>query len=172
MSKSSSILNSSPSPVVSPSPRRSDDSFSHSPERMHRRIFQYFDKDGDGKISALELQSCVRRLGGELTPEEAQSAVKYSDADGDGALGFDDFSKLLTTAETEELSDNEEEIREAFRMYAADTNVMCITPKSLKRMLSRLGESTSLQQCKSMIRPFDLNGDGVLSFDEFKLMMR
>ncbi|KAK6932888.1 EF-hand domain [Dillenia turbinata] len=171
MSNSSSLLNSSPSPVLSPGPRRSNDSFSHSPERMHRRIFQFFDKDGDGKISAFELQSCLRRLGRELTPEEAQSAVEYSNADGDAALRFDDFSKLLTTTESEESGDDKGEIREAFRTYAGDTNTMSVTSKSLKRMLNRVGESTSLQHCKSMIRSFELNGDGVLSIDEFKLMM-
>ena len=63
-----------------------------------------------------------------------------------------------------------EELREAFMMYAMEGSE-CITPKSLKRMLSRLGESTRLEDCCVMIGEFDLNGDGVLSFDEFKLMM-
>ncbi|KAF3614747.1 putative calcium-binding protein CML31 [Capsicum annuum] len=49
--------------------------------------------------------------------------------------------------------------------------VGAFTRKSLKRMLSRLGESTSIDNCKAMIRRFDLNGDGVLSYDEFKVMM-
>ena len=48
----------------------------------------------------------------------------------------------------------------------------CINPTSLKRMLNRLGESKSTEDCKAMIRMFDLNGDGVLSFDEFRIMMR
>ena len=63
-----------------------------------------------------------------------------------------------------------EELREAFRMYEMEGSG-CITPKSLKRMLSRLGESRSVEECSVMIREFDVNGDGVLSFDEFKLMM-
>ena len=63
-----------------------------------------------------------------------------------------------------------EELREAFRMYVME-GIEYITPKSLKRMLSRLGESTSLEDCCVMIGEFDVNGDGVLSFDEFKLMM-
>ena len=63
-----------------------------------------------------------------------------------------------------------EELREAFRMYAIEGSE-CITPKSLKRMLSRLGESTSLEDCCVMIGEFDVNGDGVLNFDDFKPMM-
>ena len=47
----------------------------------------------------------------------------------------------------------------------------CITPKSLKRVLGRLGQAKTMDECKSMIAHFDLNGDGVLNFDEFRIMM-
>ena len=63
-----------------------------------------------------------------------------------------------------------EELKEAFRMYEMDGS-KCITPKSLNMMLSRLGVSRNMEECSVMIRQFDVNGDGVLSFDEFKLMM-
>ncbi|KAM0003629.1 putative EF-hand domain-containing protein [Helianthus debilis subsp. tardiflorus] len=63
-----------------------------------------------------------------------------------------------------------EDLRKAFRMYEMDGSD-CITPMSLNRTLSRLGESTSVDECVGMIRQFDLNGDGVLNFDEFKAMM-
>ena len=63
-----------------------------------------------------------------------------------------------------------EELREAFGMYEMEGSG-CITAKSLKRMLSGLGESRSGEECCVMIRQFDVNCDGVLSFDEFKLMM-
>ncbi|KAK9278993.1 hypothetical protein L1049_028575 [Liquidambar formosana] len=36
-------------------------------------------------------------------------------------------------------------------------------------MLSKLGEKKSVEECVGMINHFDLNGDGVLSFEEFKL---
>ena len=47
-----------------------------------------------------------------------------------------------------------EELREAFRMYEMDGSG-CITPKSLKRMLSRLGEARSVEDCSVMIGQFD-----------------
>ena len=131
------------------------------------RVFTYFDEDGDGKISAAELESCVRTVGGEITPEEAQLAVESSDSDGDGKLGLEDFAKLMEASGEEEKNG---ELKDAFGLYALEGSE-CITPKSLKRMLSRLGESTSIDNCKAMIRKFDLNGDGVLNFDEFRVMM-
>ncbi|XP_059314965.1 putative calcium-binding protein CML19 [Lycium ferocissimum] len=130
------------------------------------RVFRYFDEDGDGKVSPAELRRCMKAVGGELSVEEAEMAVRLSDSDGDGLLGLEDFTKLM-----EEERNKESELIGAFEMYEMEGSGGYITPKSLKRMLSRLGESTSIDKCKDMIRRFDLNGDGVLSFDEFKVMM-
>ncbi|KAI4374846.1 hypothetical protein MLD38_012792 [Melastoma candidum] len=137
-----------------------------------RRVFDYFDENGDGRISPLELRSCIRAMGGILTAEEAESAVRWSDADGDGLLGFEEFVKLVEGCGGEE--EQRKDLREAFGMYATDGRDASgrITPASLKRMLSRLGEKRSIEDCKAMIRAFDLDGDGVLCFDEFRVMMR
>ncbi|XP_042506395.1 calcium-binding protein CML37-like [Macadamia integrifolia] len=141
-------------------------SLSINPDCSHLElVFRYFDEDGDGKISATELQSCVRTMGGELSTEEAVSVVGSSDSDGDGLLGMDDFARLM------EGDGEEEDLREAFGMYAMD-GCDFITAKSLKRMLKRLGESRTIRECKGMISVYDLNGDGVLSFEEFRAMMR
>ena len=138
----------------------------------YERIFKRLDEDGDGKLSPSELRRCMETIGEELLSEEAQELVESMDSDGDGLLGLEEFVGWM---EREiKLRDHEErkmeELREAFRMYVME-GIECVTPKSLKRMLSRLGESTSLEDCCVMIGEFDVNGDGVLSFDEFKLMM-
>lgn len=139
-------------------------------QQQLRMVFNYMDEDGDGKISPVELRSCVGAAGGQLSTEEAEAAVAFSDKDGDGHLGFEEFCSLMEAShETEE--EKVKELREAFGMYAAAMEE-CITPGSLRRMLGRLGESRSLEDCKAIVRVFDLNGDGVLTFDEFALMMR
>jgi calcium-binding protein CML len=38
-------------------------------------------------------------------------------------------------------------------------------------MLNRLGSHQGIEDCRDMIQRFDLNGDGVVCFDEFKVMM-
>ncbi|KDP36713.1 hypothetical protein JCGZ_08004 [Jatropha curcas] len=135
-----------------------------------QRVFNYFDENGDGKISPAELQSCVRTLGGDLSIEDAVAAISSCDTDGDGLLGFEDFQKLMDCNSSEE--DKKEELRQAFGIYETEPGSGFISPTSLKRILSRLGESRSLDDCKAMIRTFDLNGDGVLNFNEFSVMMR
>ncbi|XWS32652.1 hypothetical protein CRYUN_Cryun22dG0008500 [Craigia yunnanensis] len=132
----------------------------------YERVFSHFDENGDGKISPAELQQCVKAVGGELSHVEAEIAVEASDTDGDGLLGLEDFIRFVEVGEEEKVND----LKEAFKMYDME-GCGCITPKSLKRMLSRLGESRTLEECKLMIAQFDLNGDGVLNFDEFRVMM-
>ncbi|KAL6994461.1 hypothetical protein U1Q18_012565 [Sarracenia purpurea var. burkii] len=134
----------------------------------YERVFNHFDDDGNGKISAMELRRCLGAMGGELSEAEAEAAVESMDSDGDGELGLKDFVRVMEEADEEEKA---KDLREAFKMYEMDGRGW-ITPKSLKRMLRRLGNSnTTIADCKSMIARFDLDGDGVLDFDEFRIMM-
>ncbi|XP_077210096.1 calmodulin like 37 [Tasmannia lanceolata] len=131
------------------------------------RVFRHFDENGDGKISAEELSSCMKNLGEDLSVEDAEGFIESTDSDGDGLLGFDDFLRLVEVGGEDE---KRRDLREAFGKYEMEGSGS-ITPKSLKRMLSRLGERRSIEECKAMICGFDLDGDGVLSFEEFAIMM-
>ncbi|GFY87318.1 calcium-binding EF-hand family protein [Actinidia rufa] len=137
-------------------------------KQQYERVFCHFDGNGDGKISPMELRLCLGSLGGEISTEEAEAMVVLMDSDGDGQLGLDDFVRLIEGTEEEE---KVRDLREAFKMYEMEDGSGCITPRSLKRTLSKLGEKKSFHECKSMIARFDLNGDGVLNFEEFMVMM-
>ncbi|KAL3748041.1 hypothetical protein ACJRO7_009290 [Eucalyptus globulus] len=133
----------------------------------YERVFRCFDEDGDGKLSPLELRRQVGLIGGELLQEEVEVAVESLDSDGDGFLCLEDFVGLMEGGgEEEKMGD----LREAFGMYVTD-GCEFITPRSLKRMLSRLGQSKTVDECEAMICHVDVDGDGVISFDEFKVMM-
>ena len=41
-----------------------------------------------------------------------------------------------------------------------------------EKILKKMGESKSIDEFKSMMKQFDLNRDGVLSFEEFRIMMQ
>jgi calcium-binding protein CML len=93
-----------------------------------------------------------------------------ADTDGDGFLDEEEFVRLVeeTTASTQD--EERDRCREAFGMYEMEGRG-CITPLSLKLMMSKMGLHMDVDECEAMIRRFDLNGDGVLTFDEFKTMM-
>ncbi|RVX18152.1 hypothetical protein VitviT2T_025693 [Vitis vinifera] len=150
----------------------SDSRFCHKMKRdvQFEQVFNQFDEDHDGKLSPSELTRCVGLIGGELPLKEAEAVVQQLDSDGDGLLSLEDFIRLMEGEGGEGEEEKMNELREAFGMYDMD-GCGFITPKSLKRMLSRLGQKKSVDECRVMINQFDLNGDGVLSFDEFKVMM-
>ncbi|KAF7129544.1 hypothetical protein RHSIM_Rhsim10G0008000 [Rhododendron simsii] len=141
--------------------------------KQYERVFSHFDENKDGKISPAELRLCLGTISGEISESEAEAVVLLMDSDGDGLLGLEDFIRLVEGTEEEE---KVKDLKEAFKMYEEmDDDCQCgtgsITPRSLKRMLSRLGEKKSVGECEAMISQFDLNGDGVLNFDEFRNMM-
>ncbi|XP_058187485.1 calcium-binding protein CML38-like [Rhododendron vialii] len=144
-------------------------------KKQYERVFSHFDENKDGKISPAELRLCLGTIGGEISESEAEAVVLLMDSDGDGLLGLEDFIRLVEGTEEEE---KVKDLKEAFKMYEemddeckGSTGSSSITPRSLKRMLSRLGEKKSVGECEVMISQFDLNGDGVLNFDEFRNMM-
>ncbi|CAM0885036.1 unnamed protein product [Alopecurus aequalis] len=136
-------------------------------------LFASFDKDADGKISAAELRLCMKAaLGEDVSAEDAEALIASADMDGDQLLDEEEFLRLVDTKTEEDVDDVERcrSLREAFGMYEVKGEG-CITPASLMLMLARLGSHQGIDECEAIIRRFDLNEDGVVCFDEFKVMM-
>ncbi|XP_043712397.1 probable calcium-binding protein CML41 [Telopea speciosissima] len=131
-----------------------------------REVFGYFDTDGDGKISAHELRSYFASIGEYISLKEAQGVINDLDADGDNLINLEDFMKLM-----EREGGHDEDLRRAFEMFEVEKGSGCITPKGLQKMFRRLGDEISHEECKAMIKIFDVDGDGVLGFHEFQQMM-
>ncbi|KAG2254509.1 hypothetical protein Bca52824_084645 [Brassica carinata] len=148
----------------------SSDNNSEDKNRDLAAVFEYMDANRDGRISAEELKRSFKTLGEQLSDDEAEAAVKLSDIDGDGMLDFEEFAQLIKGSDGFTEEEKKSKIMEAFRMYIAEGED-CITPRSLKMMLMKLGESRTTDDCVVMIKAFDRNADGDLSFDEFALMM-
>ncbi|KAI4381175.1 hypothetical protein MLD38_007278 [Melastoma candidum] len=156
-----SLRESRPSPSPTPCPSR---------ENELREVFRRFDEDGDGKISALEIRSYFASIGEYMSHEEAQGVIDELDSDGDGLVHFDDFVRLMKM-DGRDGRGSEEDLRRAFEMFEQDKGAGCITPKGLQAMLGRLGEKRTYGECEAMIRAFDIDGNGVLDYNEFHLMM-
>ncbi|KMZ59836.1 Calmodulin-like protein [Zostera marina] len=136
-----------------------------------QQIFQRFDLDGDEKISPVELHTmCTQSIAvADLSLEDVDELVASFDSDGDGLLGFEDFTKAV---EEEEDNCRNEELKQAFGVYVEKDGSDHITAHSLMKALEvLLGEKRELEQCKDIICSFDLDGDGVISFHEFRHMI-
>lgn len=137
------------------------------------KVFKKFDANGDGRISASELQSLLKNLGSETTPEEVSRMMTEMDKDGDGFIDLKEFAEFHRGSEelVKDSSNGNRELREAFDMYDKDKNGL-ISARELHTVLKSLGEKVSMKDCSRMISSVDADGDGHVNFEEFKKMMR
>ncbi|KAD2393608.1 hypothetical protein R6Q59_012103 [Mikania micrantha] len=137
-------------------------------EQELKQVFKKFDANGDGKISSSELGSIMGHMGHEPTHEELQNMIMQVDADGDGFIDLNEFIELNTKGiDSIELLEN---LKDAFSIFDVDKNGS-ITVDELQKVLGSLGEECSVGDCRKMIAGVDQDGDGMISFDEFKVMM-
>ncbi|PHT88622.1 Calcium-binding allergen Ole e 8 [Capsicum annuum] len=135
-----------------------------------QKVFKRFDANGDGKISADELSSVISALGSGTSPEEVSRMMDEIDSDGDGFISLQEFSEFCQADVNGAGDGGVKELREAFDLYDQDSNGL-ISAVELHQILTRLGESCSLQDCTKMIKSVDSDGDGNVNFEEFKKMM-
>ncbi|KAF5777215.1 putative EF-hand domain pair protein CML [Helianthus annuus] len=137
-------------------------------EQELEQVFNKFDVNGDGKISSSELGSIMGSMGHQPTPEELENMIMQVDADGDGFIDLKEFIELNTKdVDSNELLEN---LKEAFLVFDVDKNGS-ITADELQKVLGSLGEECTVGECRKMIAGVDQDGDGMISFDEFKVMM-
>ncbi|XP_042504557.1 probable calcium-binding protein CML11 [Macadamia integrifolia] len=67
-------------------------------EEQLRQLFQVFDRDGNGYITAAELAHSMAKLGHALTAKELTGMINEADTDGDGRISFEEFSQAITSA--------------------------------------------------------------------------
>ncbi|KAL3526699.1 hypothetical protein ACH5RR_011355 [Cinchona calisaya] len=134
---------------------------------QYREVFCRFDNDNDGKISALELRAYFGSIGEYMSHEDAQAMITYLDTDGDNLIDFHDFLSMMK----KDNGDHGQDLKAAFEMFEFQKGSGRITPKSLQKVLSRLGDTKSYDECAAMIDFFDTDGKGELHFHEFQQMM-
>ncbi|KAF3786857.1 putative calcium-binding protein [Nymphaea thermarum] len=152
-------------------PPTAESSSSEQPESYEKeleRVFRRFDANGDGKITWAELGWIMSKLGQQATAKELQEMVRQVDSDGDGSISLDEFIELNTKGV--DSSAALDDIRSAFSLYDVDRDGF-ISCKELHKFLRKIGESTTMDECRRMIGGVDKDGDGLIDFEEFKAMM-
>ncbi|KAK3213159.1 hypothetical protein Dsin_017865 [Dipteronia sinensis] len=156
-----------------------------------KRVFATFDKNGDGFITRQELSESLKNLRLMVTEKEAEEMVVKVDANGDGLIDFDEFRILYKAMIAQDYDDDdgddmsvegggdqvgdggEEDLKDAFDVFDKDKDGL-ISGEELGLVLSSLGlnEGKKIENCREMIRKVDMDGDGMVNFDEFKKMMK
>ncbi|KAH7858345.1 hypothetical protein Vadar_022725 [Vaccinium darrowii] len=136
-----------------------------------RRVFQMFDKNGDGRITKKELNDSLENMGIFIPDPELSQMIEKIDVNGDGCVDIDEFGALYQSIMEEK--DEEEDMKEAFNVFDQNGDGF-ITVEELRSVLASLGlkQGRTVEDCKRMILKVDVDGDGMVNFNEFKQMMR
>jgi calcium-dependent protein kinase len=136
--------------------------------------FKMIDINGNGQISKDELLEGYKAIYGDIMGEyeiemEVDMLWDQVDVDGSGEIDYTEWA--LSTVNKEVLL-TDKRLRQAFSLFDLD-NSGFITAEELQEVLDPLTDTkTSRAEWKKVIMDIDGNGDGQISFEEFKNLMR
>ncbi|KAI9491724.1 calmodulin [Zychaea mexicana] len=134
----------------------------------YRESFALFDKDGNGTIDSKELGAVMQSLNLHPTESELKEMINDVDSDGNGTIDFDEFLTMLARKQKE--ADTQAELREAFSVFDRDGNGYITLPE-LRQVMTSFGERLTAHELDEMIRDADIDGDGMINYEEFTKML-
>lgn len=136
--------------------------------KIFRDVFSILDTSEDGRITEKEIEQLSESLELNLQHYEIASLMHMTDRKGVGYISFGCF--LKTMIHTMSTKHNDDVYRNAFRVF--DTaNCGFITTDSLRNLLIQLNQRVEMEDIESMIRTYDTDKDGFLSYEDFVSMM-
>eukprot|EP01113_Clastostelium_recurvatum_P022449 TRINITY_DN267_c0_g1_i2.p1 TRINITY_DN267_c0_g1~~TRINITY_DN267_c0_g1_i2.p1 ORF type:complete len:156 (-),score=22.64 TRINITY_DN267_c0_g1_i2:65-532(-) len=143
----------------------------HSKEQLadYREAFDLFDKDGNGQISAYELQEILRFLRLPCTLEDAVNMINEVDTDRNGTIEWAEFLELVGRRTTNTSEDVE--LKTAFEAFDLNKDGV-ITAADLRAVMASVGEPLSEEDVWVMIRETDSDNDGRVTLEDFVRIIR
>ncbi|XP_019436545.1 PREDICTED: calmodulin-like protein 3 [Lupinus angustifolius] len=136
-----------------------------------KRIFHLFDRNGDGRITKKELNDSLENLSIFIPDNELTKMIEKIDVNGDGCMDIDEFGELYLSIIEDR--DEEKDMKEAFNVFDQNRDGF-ITVEELRSVFASLGlkQGRTVEDCKKMIMKVDVDGDGMVDYNEFKQMMK
>ncbi|XP_057814024.1 calmodulin-like protein 2 [Cryptomeria japonica] len=141
-----------------------------------RRMYEMVDENADGEVSVSEICGFMNKLRIPISEEDVRFMLSTSLQKDCSGLRFEQFVEVyqsILNNKDHKARDDSEDLMEAFGVFDENKDGY-LTSEELQHVLSTMGLipwSQDLQQCEQMICRFDLDGNGVLDFAEFKIMM-
>ena len=134
-----------------------------------RDIFRELDTDNNGTLSYNEIRQGFLKYSGKkkMSDNEFNKIMSNVDADKNDAIEYEEF--IAATINLEELL-TDENLRIAFNSFDKDGSHE-LSADEIKSALGLIEEETGKNVINEIIKEIDLNGDGLISFEEFKHLM-
>eukprot|EP01024_Parvocaulis_polyphysoides_P065350 TRINITY_DN7624_c0_g1_i2.p1 TRINITY_DN7624_c0_g1~~TRINITY_DN7624_c0_g1_i2.p1 ORF type:complete len:273 (+),score=63.25 TRINITY_DN7624_c0_g1_i2:359-1177(+) len=138
-----------------------------------KKLFQELDLDGSGEIDRTELTQGLRKLGYEISVEEATRIFDKFDVDNSGLIDFEEMATvMLDWADIQKMGGQWTQwIDQVFYKMDSDGDGFL----DFEEILDELPCDTSCDNCRRdaqrLIRQVDLNEDGKVSLEEFQKLM-
>merc|ERR1711879_858364 len=135
------------------------------PQQKIREHFERLDKDGNGGLDCQELSLLLRDMGMAKSEAvaEATRIINETDDDGSGFIEFEEFARIW---QRKLLSVNESYIHAVFTVLDENGDGS-IDADELAKVLDMQKDSDA-KELAELIKEVDADGDGVISFKEFR----
>ncbi|KAI8335831.1 hypothetical protein BC941DRAFT_429510 [Chlamydoabsidia padenii] len=118
-------------------------------------------------MSASSLAEIYRKAKVQVTQEELDRQIATASSKGNGKLDFEDFLTVMTRQYE---TNPEEGASKVFAMLDADQDGL-ITSQDLERAIVEFGETVTPDELKEMVLSADVDGDGMINYEEFLKVM-
>mmetsp|Transcript_4733 Transcript_4733/g.7863 ORF Transcript_4733/g.7863 Transcript_4733/m.7863 type:complete len:153 (-) Transcript_4733:89-547(-) len=136
----------------------------------YKEAFALFDIDGGGTIERHELRHVMGRLGEVLSDEEIEAMLRAVDKNGDGEIDFEEFVALMRLRAEHREEDPEAALLDAFNIFDADGSGS-IDRDEVRVLMRKLAQTLTEDEIDDIMDEVDTDGDGQISFEEFKAML-
>ena len=101
--------------------------------------------------------------------KQVTTLIKSIDIDGNGEIEFNEFLEFMRKLDEQDEQD-EDALKEVFMLFDRDEKGY-LTPESVYHIFLSIGEKIKLEDITNILKENDIDGDGNLNFQDFKMLM-
>merc|ERR1712137_13767 len=131
------------------------------------------DSDNDGRVTSLDVQSMLRRLGVHLPDSIVHNLVRQASRSGNALMNESEFCELIGRIQSlqcpttsSDADETQKDLLSAFKVFDRDRNGY-ISREELKTAMDMIGESVTERGLNVLIATADVDKDGRINYEEF-----